>query len=171
MDLRERIASLMSRVRPELAELVAIRSVADPRQFPPEECARAAQWVLDAFAGAGFSDARLAEMADGSHAVLGSRPGPDPDAPTMLLYAHYDVQPPLNEADWRTPPFELTQVDGRWYGRGAADCNPDAELILMGVEEPLALIHAPNESVDPAEIAAMALTEALFLQRYAAIRG
>jgi acetylornithine deacetylase/succinyl-diaminopimelate desuccinylase-like protein len=52
-----------------------------------------------------------------------------------------------------------------------ADTYPDAELILMGVEEPLALIHAPNESVDPAEIAAMALTEALFLQRYAAIRG
>jgi hypothetical protein len=41
----------------------------------------------------------------------------------------------------------------------------------MGVEEPLALIHSPNESVDPTEIAAMALTEALFLQRYAAIRG
>ena len=41
MDLRERIASLMSQVRPELAELVAIRSVADPRQFPPEACARA----------------------------------------------------------------------------------------------------------------------------------
>ena len=52
-----------------------------------------------------------------------------------------------------------------------ADTYPDAELILMGVEEPSALIHAPNESVDPAEIAAMALTEALFLQRYAAIRG
>jgi acetylornithine deacetylase/succinyl-diaminopimelate desuccinylase-like protein len=76
MDLRERIASLMSRVRPELAELVAIRSVADSGQVPPEECARAAQWVLDAFAGVGFSDARLAEMADGSQAVLGTSPGP-----------------------------------------------------------------------------------------------
>ena len=52
-----------------------------------------------------------------------------------------------------------------------ADTYPDAELILMGVEEPLALIHAPNESVDPAEIAAMALTEALFLQRYPAVRS
>jgi len=51
-----------------------------------------------------------------------------------------------------------------------AEACPEAELILMGVEEPLALIHAPNESVDPAEIAAMALTEALFLQRYAAVR-
>ena len=52
-----------------------------------------------------------------------------------------------------------------------ADTYPDAELIMMGVEEPLALIHAPNESVDPKEIAAMALTEALFLQRYAALRS
>ena len=43
VDLRERIADQMGRVRPELAELVAIRSVADPRQFPPEECARAAR--------------------------------------------------------------------------------------------------------------------------------
>jgi acetylornithine deacetylase/succinyl-diaminopimelate desuccinylase-like protein len=48
---------------------------------------------------------------------------------------------------------------------------PDAELILIGVEEPLALIHAPNESVDPREIEAMALTESLFLQRYAALRS
>jgi len=48
------------------------------------------------------------------------------------------------------------------------DTYPGAEIILMGVEEPQALIHAPNESVDPREISAMALTEALFLQRYAA---
>ena len=47
---------------------------------------------------------------------------------------------------------------------------PDAEIILMGVEEPLALIHAPNESVDPREIEAMALAEALFLERYATMR-
>jgi cysteinylglycine-S-conjugate dipeptidase len=52
-----------------------------------------------------------------------------------------------------------------------ADAYPDAEVILLGVVEPLSLIHAPNESVEPAEIAAMALTEALFLQRYAAMHG
>jgi acetylornithine deacetylase/succinyl-diaminopimelate desuccinylase-like protein len=51
-----------------------------------------------------------------------------------------------------------------------ADAYPDAEMILMGVEEPQCLIHAPNESVDPQEIASMALTEALFLQRYASMR-
>ena len=52
-----------------------------------------------------------------------------------------------------------------------AETYPAAEIILMGVEEPQALIHAPNESVDPNEIAAMALAEALFLQRYASDRG
>jgi len=131
--LRDRIAGLMGQVQPELAELVAIPSVADPRQFPPQECARAAQWVRDAFAGAGFADARLAETADGSQAVLGTRRCPDPHAPTVLLYAHYDVQPPLNEADWRTPPFELTEVDGRWYGRGAADCKGNILMHLTAL--------------------------------------
>jgi acetylornithine deacetylase/succinyl-diaminopimelate desuccinylase-like protein len=48
---------------------------------------------------------------------------------------------------------------------------PDAEIMLLGVEEPLCRIHAPNESVDPAEIENMALVEALFLRRYAASRG
>jgi acetylornithine deacetylase/succinyl-diaminopimelate desuccinylase-like protein len=47
---------------------------------------------------------------------------------------------------------------------------PRAEVTLIGAEEPLASIHAPNESVDPAEIADMALTEALFLREYAAGR-
>ena len=133
MDLRERIAGLMGQARAELAELVAIPSVADPRQYPPEECARAARWVRDAFAGAGFSDAWLAEMADGSQAVLGSRGFTDPDAPTVLLYAHYDVQPPLDEASWRTPPFELTEVDGRWHGRGAADCKGNILMHLTAL--------------------------------------
>jgi cysteinylglycine-S-conjugate dipeptidase len=123
MDLRTRIADLMPRAHEELAELVAIRSVADPRQYPRQECERAARWVRDAFTAAGFTDARLVETVDGSHAVLGSRPCADPGAPTVLLYAHYDVQPPLGEVAWRTPPFELTEVDGRWYGRGAADCK------------------------------------------------
>jgi len=48
-----------------------------------------------------------------------------------------------------------------------AETFPDAEIFLMGVEEPKCLIHAPNESVDPSEIEHLALAEALFLQRYA----
>ncbi|GII04253.1 dipeptidase [Planobispora takensis] len=133
MEMRNAIAALMPRAREELAELVAIRSVADSRQFPPEECEAAAVWVRDKFAEAGFSDARLEETADGSRAVVGYRPGPGADAPTVLLYAHYDVQPPLNEAAWRTPPFELTEVGGRWYGRGAADCKGNILMHLTAL--------------------------------------
>src|SRR3954469_2728878 len=133
MDLRERIAEVSGPVRAELAELVAMRSVADPRQFPPEECARAARGGMDKFAAEGFTDVRLEETADGSQAVVGQRPARDPDAPTVLLYAHYDVQPPLDEEAWRTPPFELTEVDGRWYGRGAADCKGNILMHLTAL--------------------------------------
>ena len=133
MDLRARITELMRPAREELAGFVAIRSVADARQFPAEECAKAAQWVLDKFVGLGFADAHLERTPDGSDAVVGSRPGPDPDAPTVLLYAHYDVQPPLNDAAWRTPPFQLTEVDGRWYGRGAADCKGNILALLLAL--------------------------------------
>ena len=133
MELRDRIAGLMGQARNELAELVALKSVADPRQFPPSECARAARWVLDHFAQVGFTDLRLEETADGSQAVYGARPGPDPAAPTVLLYAHYDVQPPLDDHAWRTPPFQLTEVDGRWYGRGAADCKGNILMHLTAL--------------------------------------
>lgn len=133
MDLRTRITAMMPRARDELAELVAFRSVADPRQYPAQECERCAQWVLGKFAELGFADARLARTADGSLAVVGSRPCPSQDAPTVLLYAHYDVQPALNEAAWRTPPFELTEVDGRWYGRGAADCKGNILMHLLAL--------------------------------------
>ena len=133
MELRDRIAGLIGQARTELAELVAIRSVADPRQYPPEECAQAAEWVLEKFAGVGFGDLRLEETADGSRAVYGARPGPDPAGPTVLLYAHYDVQPPLDEQAWRTPPFVLTEVDGRWYGRGAADCKGNIVMHLTAL--------------------------------------
>lgn len=143
-DLRRLVEELMPRAREELAELVAIRSVADPRQFPREECERAAQWVLDQFAGVGFDDARLVETADGSMAVVGSRPCGDPEAPTVLLYAHYDVQPPLDEDAWHTPPFTLTEVDGRWFGRGTADCKGNILMHLtalraLGAEVPVNL--------------------------------
>ena len=143
-DLGQQISALMPRVRSELAELVSIKSVADARQFPPEECARAANWVVDAFREEGFTDIGLHETADGSNAVVGSRPGPGPHAPTVLLYAHYDVQPPLDDDAWRTPPFELTEVDGRWFGRGAADCKGNILMHLtalraLGSEVPVNL--------------------------------
>ncbi|MEU6271336.1 dipeptidase [Streptomyces populi] len=131
-ELAGRIAGLMGRAKADLAELVAIPSVADPRQYPPEECRRAAQWVADAFTEAGLHDVHLAETPDGSHAVIGHRP-PPPGAPTVLLYCHYDVQPPLDDDAWTTPPFTLTERDGRWYGRGTADCKGNIVMHLTAL--------------------------------------
>ncbi|MEU6232106.1 dipeptidase [Kitasatospora sp. NPDC047058] len=131
-DLAARVAALMPRAMADLAELVAMPSVADARQFPPEHCRRTADWVAAAFAEAGLQDVRLVETPDGSHAVLGHRP-PPPGAPTVLLYSHYDVQPPLDDAAWHSPPFELTERDGRWYGRGAADCKGNIVLHLTAL--------------------------------------
>ncbi|MEV4314014.1 dipeptidase [Actinocrispum sp. NPDC049592] len=133
MRLRTTIAEMMPRARAELAELVAIRSIADPRQVPPEECERAAWWVLEKFREVGFTDVHLESTPDGSKAVVGSRFCPDINAPTVLLYAHYDVQPAMGESAWRTPPFTLTEVDGRWYGRGAADCKGNILMHLIAL--------------------------------------
>jgi acetylornithine deacetylase/succinyl-diaminopimelate desuccinylase-like protein len=133
MGLADRIAGLMGRARTDLSELVAIRSVADPRQYPPEECLRAANWVADHFAEVGFTGLTLYETSDGSRAVYGERRSAHPDAPTVLLYAHYDVQPPLDETAWHTPPFELTESAGRWYGRGAADCKGNIVMHLTAL--------------------------------------
>jgi acetylornithine deacetylase/succinyl-diaminopimelate desuccinylase-like protein len=133
MSLTERVQGLMTEARADLGELVAIPSVADPRQYPPSECLKAANWVVDRFARLGFTNLALHPTSDGSKAVYGERLTAGPDAPTVLLYAHYDVQPPLDEQAWHTPPFQLTEVDGRWHGRGAADCKGNIVMHLTAL--------------------------------------
>lgn len=130
--IRERIREAMPAARDDLARLVAFRSVADPRQFPVEECVGAANWVRDAFAEAGIENVETIETADGSLAVLGHTPAPE-GAPTVLLYSHYDVQPPGDESLWHSEPFMLTERDGRWYGRGAADCKGNVVMHLLAL--------------------------------------
>ncbi|MFD7896628.1 dipeptidase [Streptomyces sp. NPDC059743] len=130
--IAETVASLLPRARTELAELVAFRSVADPAVFPRSECEAAAVWVADALRAEGFQDVSVLDTPDGTQSVYGLLPGPE-NAPTVLLYAHYDVQPPLDESDWLTPPFELTERDGRWFGRGAADCKGGFLMHLLAL--------------------------------------
>ncbi|MEE4544939.1 dipeptidase [Streptomyces sp. V4-01] len=122
VPLAETVAALIPQARTELAELVSFASVADWRQFPKSESEKAAGWITRALRADGFQDVALLDTPDGTQSVYGYLPGPA-DAPTVLLYAHYDVQPPLDESAWLSPPFELTERDGRWYGRGAADCK------------------------------------------------
>lgn len=130
--LRGSVADLMPQARDDLAELVALRSVADPTVEPPEECAKAADWVVAKFAEAGLRDARALSTPDGSRCVYGHAPGPD-GTPTVLLYSHYDVQPPVDDEAWRTPVWQLTERDGRWYGRGTADCKGNIVMHLTAL--------------------------------------
>ncbi|MGW6513238.1 dipeptidase, partial [Streptomyces niveus] len=67
--IAETVASLMPRARAELAELVAFRSVADPAQFPREECEAAAAWVADALRAEGFQDVAALDTPDGTQSV------------------------------------------------------------------------------------------------------
>ncbi|MFF3016813.1 dipeptidase [Streptomyces sp. NPDC057939] len=130
--IAETIASLMPRAKTELTELVAFQSVADWAQFPKSESEAAANWVAEALRVEGFQDVALLDTPDGTQSVYGYLPGPE-GAPTVLLYAHYDVQPPLDEAAWISPAFELTERDGRWYGRGAADCKGGFIMHLLAL--------------------------------------
>ncbi|MEV5476535.1 dipeptidase [Streptomyces sp. NPDC127159] len=128
----EAVASLMPRAKEELTELVAFKSVADFDQFPRSESEGAARWIADALAAEGFQDVALLDTPDGTQSVYGYLPGPE-GAKTVLLYAHYDVQPPLDEAGWTSPPFELTEREGRWYGRGTADCKGGVIMHLLAL--------------------------------------
>jgi cysteinylglycine-S-conjugate dipeptidase len=118
-DLRERIAADMPRVIEELERLVRIPSMGYPG-YDPAIVRESAEATRDVLREAGVGDARLLELDGGHPAVFGELPGPQ-EAPTVLLYAHHDVQPegPLDQ--WDTAPFEPVRKDGRLYGRGAAD--------------------------------------------------
>ncbi|GGG25276.1 dipeptidase [Rhodococcoides trifolii] len=130
--VRSRVAADMPRVLEDLAALVRFRSVADERVAPASECRDAATWVANAFRSVGVEDIDLVDTVDGSAAVIGHVPAPA-GAPTVLLYSHYDVQPAGDENLWNTSPFELTERDGRLYGRGAADCKGNVVMHLAAL--------------------------------------
>ncbi|WP_185995246.1 dipeptidase [Nocardioides campestrisoli] len=118
-QLRGKIHEVLPGLRRDLEDLVRIESVsADPARSAEVE--RSAEAVRDLFAAEGC-EARVTRYGDdGAPAVIAHKAGPE-GAPTVLLYAHHDVQPENDHAEWDSPPWEPTERDGRLYGRGAAD--------------------------------------------------
>jgi acetylornithine deacetylase/succinyl-diaminopimelate desuccinylase-like protein len=113
------VRQLLPAVRADLERLVRIPSVsADPAQAPQLRISAAEVAAL--LRRAGLPEVELLTVEGGQPAVLARRAGP-PGAPTVLLYAHHDVQPTGDAADWDSDPFEPAERDGRLYGRGAAD--------------------------------------------------
>lgn len=117
-ELIQRVHDVLPSVRADLEDLVRIESVwADPARRP--EVHRSAQRVADLLSQAGFPQVQIVAEG-GAPAVIAHYPPPS-GAPTVLLYAHHDVQPEGNVGQWDSPPFEPTERDGRLYGRGTAD--------------------------------------------------
>jgi acetylornithine deacetylase/succinyl-diaminopimelate desuccinylase-like protein len=118
-DIRGKVHDVFPGVRRDLEDLVRIQSVsADPDRL--SEVERSAERTAELFAAEGV-DVEIVRAFEGAPpAVVGEKKGPE-GAPTVLLYAHHDVQPENDHADWDSPPWEPTERDGRLYGRGAAD--------------------------------------------------
>ena len=117
-QLRTRVAEVLPGIRRDLEDLVRIESVsADPARS--EEVQRSAEAVRDLFDAEGCETV-VVSASGGAPAVIAHKPGPA-GTPTVLLYAHHDVQPENDHAEWDSPPFEPTERDGRLYARGAAD--------------------------------------------------
>src|SRR4051812_12470722 len=116
-DLRSRIHAAMPQLRKDLETLVAIPSVS-AKDWDPEPLRRSAETVAGMLRAVG-ADVKILR-SEGHPAVVGYVKAP-PGAPTVLLYAHHDVQPPGPESEWRSPAFTPTFRDGRLYGRGVED--------------------------------------------------
>ncbi|MDX2356123.1 M20/M25/M40 family metallo-hydrolase [Dietzia sp. PP-33] len=143
--LADAVGAQLDRARTDLADLVALPSV---HGAEPEACAQACELVRVMLGelpvpGLGPDAVEVVETSDGSRAVFAHRPAA-PGRPTVLLYSHYDVQPAGDPAEWTTSPWELTERDGRWYGRGAADCKGNLVVHLTALRALAALSEAAS---------------------------
>jgi acetylornithine deacetylase/succinyl-diaminopimelate desuccinylase-like protein len=116
-EVRAAITRELPGVRADLERLVAIPSIAF-HGFDHSHVQRSAELTAELLRGCGLAVEIV--RAGGQPAVIGHRPAP-PGAPTVLLYAHHDVQPIGDAARWDSDPFTATERDGRLYGRGTAD--------------------------------------------------
>jgi acetylornithine deacetylase/succinyl-diaminopimelate desuccinylase-like protein len=125
----------------ELQEFVRIPSQSgDPDRAP--DVKRAAEWVAGRLRRAGLENVEILPTA--GHPLVYADWLHAPDAPTVLVYGHYDVQPPEPLALWTTPPYRPEVRDGKLFGRGASDDKAGVMAAIAGAEAYLAHTERPG---------------------------
>jgi cysteinylglycine-S-conjugate dipeptidase len=122
------VAAVVPAALDDLESFVSIQSVsADPARA--DEVRRSAEWVADRCRDLGCPDVQVVSAGSGAPAVIARFPAPA-GQPTVCLYAHHDVQPEGDPAQWDSPPFTAARRQGRLYGRGAGDDKAGVMLHL-----------------------------------------
>lgn len=121
VSIPEKVRALMPELVSDLGRLVRIPSIASLDEVPAPVL-EAHDLVVELLRGAGVDEVETLSLPDTAPVVVGSIPAPE-GAPTVLLYAHYDVVPAGDESLWSSPPFEPTERDGAVFGRGSSDCK------------------------------------------------
>ena len=118
-EIFSKTRALMPGVVEQLKRLIRLPSVAFPG-YPPEPVNAMADATAALLRESRLQSVRLIDIPGGYPAVYGEIPAP-PGAPTVMMYAHYDVQPAQREDGWETDPWTPVEKGGRVYGRGATD--------------------------------------------------
>ena len=146
--LRTQVHGQFARLRADLVDLVRIPSVSAPA-FDQRHVAGSAAAVADLLRGLGLPDVEVLSVPGGRPAVVGRVPAAA-GAPTVLLYAHHDVQPPGAREAWSSDPFEPERRGDRLFGRGAAD---DKAGVVAHVGALRALLAEAGPEADGAHLA------------------
>ena len=118
----------------QLKELITIPSISTQPQHAAD-IQRAADWLVTDLHRIGFENVEQVTMPEGRHpSILAEWLGADSDAPTVLIYSHYDVQPAEMKDGWKTPPFEPAECDGRLYARGSTDSKINCMTQIKALE-------------------------------------
>ncbi len=132
----------------DLVEWMRIPSISGDPAYKVD-VRRSAEWFVAGLRDAGFPTVEIWETGDGAGhpAVFAEWPSDDPDAPTVVVYGHHDVQPVDPVGLWESPPFEPTIVGEQLRGRGAVDDKGQVLFHLLGLRAHLAAAGRTSPAV------------------------